>query len=76
VLNLTNVVAARNFILSMLTLFMTIAPQSAQAQSLQGMSCDDLWYARNQVYADRGFCFKTQRARAAFGPKNRPGHFP
>ncbi|MCP4071732.1 MAG: YARHG domain-containing protein [Hyphomicrobiales bacterium] len=66
-LKLINVAVARSFILSMLTLLMTIAPQSAQAQSLQGMSCDDLWYARNQIYADKGFCFKTQRARVAFG---------
>jgi hypothetical protein len=30
-------------------------------------SCDRLWYERNSIYADAGYCFKTPRARAAFG---------
>ncbi|MGA3302994.1 MAG: YARHG domain-containing protein [Methylovirgula sp.] len=45
----------------------TAAPvPSVRAQA--GMSCDQLWYARNQIYAREGFCFKTDRARAVFGP--------
>lgn len=39
----------------------------AQAQSLRGLSCDQLWYARNAIFADKGYCFKTQRARSVFG---------
>lgn len=31
------------------------------------MSCYDLWYARNAIYARNGHCFKTQRARNVFG---------
>ncbi|MEO0800543.1 MAG: YARHG domain-containing protein [Pseudomonadota bacterium] len=31
------------------------------------MSCSQLWFARNQIFANRGFCFKTQRARSVFG---------
>ncbi|HHK73550.1 MAG TPA: YARHG domain-containing protein [Rhizobiales bacterium] len=31
------------------------------------MSCNDLWYARNAIYARNGHCFKTRRGRAAFG---------
>ncbi|MBU6526903.1 YARHG domain-containing protein [Methylocystis sp. MJC1] len=31
------------------------------------MSCYDLWYARNAIYARNGYCFKTARARAEFG---------
>jgi hypothetical protein len=34
----------------------------------QGMSCDQLWYARNRIYARNGYCFQTERARAVFGP--------
>lgn len=30
-------------------------------------SCSSLWYARNQVYKDAGYCFKTARAIRAFG---------
>lgn len=29
--------------------------------------CDRLWYQRNQIYADAGYCFKTARARAVWG---------
>ena len=32
------------------------------------MSCEELWYARNEIYARNGFCFKTARAQSAFGP--------
>jgi hypothetical protein len=41
---------------------------SAAAQDAASMSCDALWHARNAIYARNGFCFKTDRARAAFGP--------
>ena len=37
------------------------------AQDYRSMSCDDLWYARNQIYANEGYCFKTQRGIAEFG---------
>jgi len=39
----------------------------AVAQSYRHMSCDELWYARNAIYADNGYCFETRRARRAFG---------
>ena len=35
-------------------------------------SCDRLWFERNEMYADAGYCFKTPRARAAFGPRCYP----
>ncbi|MCC0014746.1 MAG: YARHG domain-containing protein [Rhodobiaceae bacterium] len=37
-----------------------------------GMSCGELWYARNSIYANKGYCFKTQRAINAFGPRCYP----
>ena len=41
----------------------------AAAQGRYGyMSCDQLWQARNAIYARRGYCFETPRARAVFGP--------
>ena len=39
------------------------APQSVYAS----MSCADLWYARNDIYARNGHCFKTARGRNTFG---------
>lgn len=40
----------------------------ASAQDYEDMSCDELWYARNSIYARNGYCFKTDRARSVFGP--------
>jgi hypothetical protein len=42
-----------------------VAPPAAKAQ---GPSCDRLWYERNEIYARNGYCFRTARARAVFGP--------
>ena len=61
------IIFTQTFIMSLLSILMISVPHSGQAQSLQGMSCDDLWYARNQIYAAKGYCFKTRRARAVFG---------
>ncbi|MEZ5775251.1 MAG: YARHG domain-containing protein [Hyphomicrobiaceae bacterium] len=44
-----------------------VAPSLASAGSYSGYSCYDLWYARNQIYAENGYCFKTQLARQTFG---------
>jgi hypothetical protein len=30
-------------------------------------SCDQLWYARNRIFKDAGYCFHTQRGIRAFG---------
>ena len=32
-----------------------------------GMTCDQLWVARNSIYKAHGYCFKTQRAIQHFG---------
>jgi hypothetical protein len=44
----------------------------AQSGDLRTMSCNQLWYARNSIFAEKGKCFKTQRAIAAFGPRCHP----
>ncbi len=36
-----------------------VAPASAA-------SCYDLWYERNQIYDDNGFCFKSQLGQDTF----------
>jgi hypothetical protein len=35
--------------------------------ALAQASCSSLWYERNQIYKDAGYCFKTSRAIRAFG---------
>ena len=40
----------------------------AIAQDAASMSCGELWHERNAIYARNGYCFKTARARAVFGP--------
>ena len=55
------------WVLSIFSLLMLNAPRSVEAQSLGEMSCDDLWFARNQIYAQNGHCFKTRRGRSVFG---------
>ena len=44
------------------------SPASAQySGDISGLSCNALWQARNQIYKDAGYCFKTARAIRAFG---------
>jgi len=38
----------------------------------RGESCDQLWQARNSIFAEAGHCFKTSRAIAVFGPRCYP----
>ncbi len=44
------------------TLAMTTAPRPVLARS-----CDDLWFARNEIYKAQGYCFRTRRGIEAFG---------
>ena len=30
------------------------------------LSCENLWYVRNRIYDENGYCFRTERARDAF----------
>ena len=48
--------------------FFLEAGSFAMAKSYASMSCYQLWYARNAIYAENGYCFKTAKARAVFGP--------
>ncbi len=32
-----------------------------------GLSCGQLWYERNAIFASKGYCFKSKRGRAVFG---------
>jgi YARHG domain len=48
-------------------ILMTWSLSSARAQDASSMSCGQLWYARNEIYARNGYCFQTARAQATFG---------
>lgn len=58
--------------LSMGVLSALAVPAQAQRMDYQRMSCGELWYARNLIYANRGYCFQTQRAIRTFGPRCYP----
>ncbi|MEO5807551.1 YARHG domain-containing protein [Devosia sp.] len=34
---------------------------------MRQLSCDSLWLVRNGIYAQNGYCFKTQRGISTFG---------
>lgn len=33
---------------------------------LRRLSCENLWYVRNSIYDDNGYCFRSKRAQSAF----------
>ncbi|MFG1422803.1 YARHG domain-containing protein [Roseixanthobacter liquoris] len=49
------------------TFAVPLLPAPAGAQTYADLSCRALWYSRNAIYADRGYCFRTPDARAVFG---------
>ncbi len=51
----------------MLTAATLFYPTEAEARSHASMSCYDLWYARNSIFADQGYCFESQRTINTFG---------
>jgi hypothetical protein len=46
-------------------------PRAALAQYAH-LSCGQLWYQRNAIFAEYGYCFQTPQARATFGPRCYP----
>lgn len=57
----------RSFILAASFVALPGLVSSAGAQDAGSLSCNELWYKRNQIYARNGYCFNTARARAVFG---------
>ena len=53
-------------LIAMLCMPASIEPVSAQAV-YQNATCDELWIARNSVFARNGYCFKTPQAQSFFG---------
>jgi hypothetical protein len=44
-----------------------VAGFTAGSALAQGDICSQLWVARNSIYKQNGYCFKTQRAIGYFG---------
>ncbi len=47
------------FVMTVFTMFLPVTNAVAD-------SCYDLWYERNLIYAENGYCFKTDLARRTF----------
>lgn len=56
----------RTLLLSGLAVVLMSGAGMSAAQA-QGRICHRLWVERNQIYADNGYCFKTDRAISYFG---------
>jgi hypothetical protein len=54
---------------ALITVFSVVGAGQADAQRARGMECSELWHARNAIYAEAGYCFKTERALSVFGPR-------
>jgi YARHG domain len=50
-----------------LAVSMTFSGLVVSAANAQEGACLRLWVARNAIYKDNGFCFKTERAISYFG---------
>jgi hypothetical protein len=37
-----------------------------RTSDLRQLSCENLWYVRNRIYDENGYCFRTWRAQQAF----------
>ena len=50
-----------------LAAFGSLFAVAATSLPARAESCDDLWYARNEIYKAQGYCFRTRRGIDAFG---------
>ncbi len=52
---------------TIVVLFVAVSSASAWSGAALADGCDELWYARNTIYKQAGYCFRTARAIHAFG---------
>ena len=41
--------------------------QKFRASDLRKLNCENLWFLRNSIFDDNGYCFKTEQGISAFG---------
>ncbi len=57
----------KRLVLASLAAATVITISATTAQAYGQLSCGQLWYERNAIFARYGFCFKTQQAINTFG---------
>ena len=57
----------RRWLGSWLVVAVVLGAQAASAQGLGSLSCGQLWHERNAIFAQYGYCFKTEQAIRSFG---------
>lgn len=45
----------------------TQTTEAPEAPKTQKLSCDDLWFHRNRIFHENGYCFSSERGIATFG---------
>ncbi|HJZ43712.1 MAG TPA: YARHG domain-containing protein [Hyphomicrobiaceae bacterium] len=61
-------ISRRAIAISLFVIALMSGSMPARAQDYAAMSCGQLWYERNSIYAEYGYCFQTEQAIRAFGP--------
>ena len=44
-----------------------VAEAAQPAKEIADFTCEQLWFGRNSIFKEAGYCFKTPRAISAFG---------
>ncbi|MFO0994682.1 MAG: YARHG domain-containing protein [Hyphomicrobiales bacterium] len=44
------------------------------SRDLRKLNCDELWFVRNAILDDHGYCFKTEKGISAFGNEGCESH--
>jgi len=52
---------------ALLAIAASLVALSAAAPTASAQSCYDLWYERNSIFANYGYCFSTKLGRETFG---------
>ncbi len=57
----------QSIITAILAGFLLVGMSKLEARPYSQMSCYELWYARNAIFAREGYCFSTRQALNTFG---------
>ncbi|WP_456428306.1 YARHG domain-containing protein [Nitratifractor sp.] len=62
----------RMMVFGILAGFLLLGTSKVEARPYSRMSCYELWYARNAIFAKEGYCFTTRQAINTFGRRCYP----
>lgn len=63
---------SRSTILASLVASVVLGFAASSANAYSNLSCGQLWYERNAIFAQYGYCFQTQQAVSTFGRRCYP----